>query len=417
MASASPEPIKRSLPARRNHLLAPEETPSHGDLVGKRRLGQTNLTVKPGQIGTTSATKPGNLGQFDYAHLRAPLPKNLKGSEIFAPQKHQPHPEAYFLMRRSVDGFISATGMFKLAFPWAQHAEEAAERDYIKSLRSSSQDEVAGNVWISESFALELAHDYNMVPWIVALLDETDVKNSDDAKKSIAPPPKYKLTASDKAHLLPREIARASTPGRGRGRPRATTPSKGATPATKAGSPRKQRTTKATKEANAAAAKEANASLQATLEKEAEAAELDSVESEKSINGEKASVKIESTTQVNGNSEITTTALKFELPGGSAELPPPTNPEQMIKEAQLMVEEAKKLEEPEGSSERGKPSKGKRKADEIADASDEVVDDEQQRVKRAKLLEQQLTRERVRNRALMGVAATLAIGAVIPFFV
>ena len=258
--------------------------------------------------------------------------------------------------------------------------------------------------------ALELAHDYNMVPWIVALLDEADVKNSDDAKKSIAPPPKYKLTVSDKAHLVPRETVRASTPGRGRGRPRATTPSKGATPATKALSPRKQRTTKAIKEANAAAAKEANASLQATLEKEAEAADLDSVESEKSINGEKASVRIESTTQVNGDSEITTTALKFELPGGTAEMPAPANPEQMIKEAQLMVEEAKKLEEPESPSGRGKSSKGKRKADEIDEESDGIGDDEQQPAKKAKLLEQQLTRERVRNRALMGVAATLAIG-------
>jgi len=68
--------------------------------VSKRRLGQTNLTVKPGQVGISSATKRENLGQFDYAHLRAPLPKNLKGSEIFAPTKHQPHPEAYFLMVR-----------------------------------------------------------------------------------------------------------------------------------------------------------------------------------------------------------------------------------------------------------------------------------------------------------------------------
>lgn len=103
--------------------------------------------------------------------------------------------------------------------------------------------------------ALELANDYGMVPWIAALLDETEVKNPDDAKKNIAPPPKYKLSASEKSNVLPWDRARASTPGRGRGRPRATTPSKSATPATKAGSPRKQRTTKAMKEANAAAPK------------------------------------------------------------------------------------------------------------------------------------------------------------------
>ena len=42
--------------------------------------------------------------------------------------------------------------MFKASFPWAKHAEEIAERDYLKSLSSTSQDEVAGNVWIPEAF-------------------------------------------------------------------------------------------------------------------------------------------------------------------------------------------------------------------------------------------------------------------------
>lgn len=72
--------------------------PADIELVKRRRLGQTNLAVKPGQVGTSNATKPEHLGLFDYAHLRAPLPENLKGSEIFAPQLHHPHPEAYFLM-------------------------------------------------------------------------------------------------------------------------------------------------------------------------------------------------------------------------------------------------------------------------------------------------------------------------------
>lgn len=42
--------------------------------------------------------------------------------------------------------------MFKLAFPWAKHAEEAAERNYIKTFPATSQDEIAGNVWVQESF-------------------------------------------------------------------------------------------------------------------------------------------------------------------------------------------------------------------------------------------------------------------------
>lgn len=42
--------------------------------------------------------------------------------------------------------------MFKIAFPWATHAEEKEERDYLKSLTSTSQDEIAGNVWIAPEF-------------------------------------------------------------------------------------------------------------------------------------------------------------------------------------------------------------------------------------------------------------------------
>lgn len=56
--------------------------------------------------------------------------------------------------RRSKDGYVSATGMFKIAFPWAQIADEKAERDYLKSRESTSQDEIAGNVWISPELGL-----------------------------------------------------------------------------------------------------------------------------------------------------------------------------------------------------------------------------------------------------------------------
>ena len=56
------------------------------------------------------------------------------------------------LQRRSSDGFVSATGMFKAAFPWAKHAEEDAEKEYIKAMTSTATDEIAGNVWISEHF-------------------------------------------------------------------------------------------------------------------------------------------------------------------------------------------------------------------------------------------------------------------------
>lgn len=69
-------------------------------LVDRRRLGQTDLSVRAGQVGTSNATKVENLGIFDYAHLRAPLPKDLSGSGIFSASKSVPIPDSYFLMVR-----------------------------------------------------------------------------------------------------------------------------------------------------------------------------------------------------------------------------------------------------------------------------------------------------------------------------
>ena len=92
------------------------------------------------------------------------------------------------------------------------------------------------------------------------------------------------------------------------------------------------------------------------------------------------------------------------MPSGSAELPLPENPEEMIEKAKEMVEEALKLDGESSSS------GTKRKAEELDDELDEDADEDSQPAKRAKLLEQNLKKERVRNRALIGVAATLAIG-------
>lgn len=47
-----------------------------------------------------SATKSDNMGTFDYAHLRVPLPKDLNGSGIFTLTRASTFPESYFLMVR-----------------------------------------------------------------------------------------------------------------------------------------------------------------------------------------------------------------------------------------------------------------------------------------------------------------------------
>lgn len=76
------------------HLIATVDE----ELLRCRRLGKTNLTVRPTVIGTSNATKPENLGPFEYAHLRVKLPRDLKGSEIFPSHNTQQQPETYFLM-------------------------------------------------------------------------------------------------------------------------------------------------------------------------------------------------------------------------------------------------------------------------------------------------------------------------------
>jgi hypothetical protein len=59
--------------------------------------------------------------------------------------------------RRSSDGFISATGMFKAAFPWASTEQEETEKSYIKYLPHTGPEEVAGNVWISPESGMRFA--------------------------------------------------------------------------------------------------------------------------------------------------------------------------------------------------------------------------------------------------------------------
>ncbi|WQF89924.1 Putative bouquet formation protein [Colletotrichum destructivum] len=135
---------ERRLPAKRNPLMV-EDGPSHNELVSRRS------------------------GVFEYVHLHAPMPKGI----FFGIFKSSP--DHYFLLRRIPDDFVSACGMFKATFPYAEASEEEVERKYIKSFATTCPEETAGNVWVPPEHALTLAKEYGISPWVRALLNPAKV--------------------------------------------------------------------------------------------------------------------------------------------------------------------------------------------------------------------------------------------------
>lgn len=300
-------------------------------------------------------------------------------------------------MRRSYDGYISATGMFKATFPYAEVAEEETERRYIKSLESTSTDETAGNVWIPPHHALELAQEYQILPWIKALLDNAPIEvnpTRETPPKTISSPPLF---------LLPNDSLSAPTPSRGRPR-RSASPSKIASPKKTAASTRQRKT--ASKSASVEpSAKAASKSLQQALKDAAGPSENSEVKEETK---EEAVVRVNVDTDVSVKEgvETTHTHVEVEMPANSPDLPLPEDTEAMIATAKEMVEAAVKAESV------GQSKSSKRKADDVEDDDEvegsEIVAAPAKKVK----VETELKKERVKTRALIGLSATLAIGYV-----
>jgi hypothetical protein len=379
--------------------------------------------VKAGQVGTSNSTKPKNLGTFDYAHLRAPLPKGIM-SGIF-----RPSPASYFLMRRSNDGYISATGMFKATFPYAEAAEEEMERKYIKSLDTTSSDETAGNVWIPPQHALELAAEYQIIPWITALLDNTpiDINQARDATpKTISPPPKF---------LMPETTLAPPTPSRTRSR-RSASPSKIASPRKIAGTARARRNA-----ARAESVKSESAEPPAQTQTPTNSSQIKEDSMEQSLDNETAMdtspiasleevkeeeseepkeepeadskeevvhVNVDTEVEVNGDIETTHTHIEVEMPGGSSELPLPEDTAAMIAKAKEMVEAAVADSNVTATT---SSNKLKRKVEETTDEEAAAEAETVAPAKKAKI-ESDLKKEKIKNRALIGISATFVIGYV-----
>lgn len=262
---------------------------------------------------------------------------------------------------------------------------------------------------------MELAEEYRLSHWVRALLDPRDIIQSpSSARKNIAPPPKFELSSLETPVLDAPVATRRSR--------RSASPSKALSPTKKIATPRRPRQTKAMKEASAANASAANAALQDALNSAASVADSNSVDGEKDSKSlddvpeeseQKVKVHVDSTVDVNGDTETTHTNVSVEMPVGLPELPLPEDTEAMIAKAKEMVAEANKLqaEQAEPSSAKSKAAAKKRKVEQLVEDDSEDIDAElpAQPAKKARVLESQLKREKVRNRAMVGITATLAI--------
>ncbi|KAH7150468.1 hypothetical protein B0J13DRAFT_289212 [Dactylonectria estremocensis] len=446
---------ERSLPAKHNPLMI-GEIPEYNDLVARRRLGQTKLTPKMVGIGEVEQA---SLGVFDYAHLRAPLPKGIV-SGIF-----KSSPNSYFLMRRSFDGYVSATGMFKATFPYAEAADEEVERKYIKSLATTSPEETAGNIWIPPHQALALAEEYQITPWIRALLDSAKipVTNAPDSPpKNITAPPKFDV-AKPQPQLAP--PTPSAIPRRSR---RSVSPTKSTTTKRATTSPRK-RSTRAKVEAVEAIAETSEAANGEVGGNKLGDVVITSTEFDPAIVLEARDgdlkLKVHTEGEITKNSEgVATkhTVNEAEVPLPTAGQPPSAEEiAQMIaaaqgdvqkqKEAEKKAEEERAEEEKvEGDDAEPKPvetpvsaKKSKRKAADISvsnkaakkaeeqakenglpeedeqskEDDEEANEDEQPRAKKVKKTktDAELRKEKVKNRALFGLGATVAVGAIVPW--
>lgn len=298
--------------------------------------------------------------------------------------------------------------MFKAAFPYAQQEEEAAEKAYIKSLPSTSTEEVAGNVWLHPDDALRLADEYGMRVWIEALLDaEPIVHGTNDPEKVIQSPPSYTASASiNGSARTPDKKSGGRRSGRARST-RSVSPSKAA--AARAPSER----VKATPGKRRGRKNQASVDESASVVSDVPNGDLkDIAESPEAV---KIHVeKIVDPTATNG-AEIETTKVEIEMPLGRPELPIPEDPQEMLAQARAMVQEAERINSPSKDLASKAKGKGKRKAADMIETTDEsgeiVQEDENVPAnKRVRVTEIELRKSKIRQRALAGIATTLAVG-------
>jgi hypothetical protein len=263
--------------------------------------------------------------------------------------------------------------------------------------------------------ALELAEEYGIKLWIAALLDPEPIAHGNsDATKHIASPPPF--AGEDSINGLGRtpggaekKDGKRSTRGARSLRsesPTATTKAKAS--ARKMATPRKARKARGTVNSIDETASIADDTAVTTngIHKEED-------------DSETVKIEVETTTVpvTNGatTDELTeSTSVRVSVPASHPELAagPPNDMDEMLQKARDMVAEAERLSRSTADATTLSPRQnGKRKADEITvEESEGALVEAEPTTKRAKVVEVELRKERVRRRALTGIAGVLALG-------
>lgn len=121
-----------------------------------------------------------------------------------------------------------------------------------------------------------------------------------------------------------------------------------------------------------------------------------------SVAGPTVKVQVDQEVEViNGDTEITHTNVTVEMPTGLPDLPLPEDTEAMLETARRMVAEAREID--------GAATASRKRGIEDVEPSDIDGELPVAPAKRARVLQEKLKREKVRTRAVIGVAASLAV--------
>lgn len=244
-----------------------------------------------------------------------------------------------------------------------------------------------------------MADEYGIKLWIAALLDPEPITHgTSDPKKSIQSPPPFSLKepVNGLGRSPEKPDGRRSTRGRSL---RSASPMKKDASTRKYATPRKTRKPRGTlkfDEEAAAIAEEAAESING---------DLATANARQSTENVKVEVETVMKPSPEGDEEIESTKVNIEMPAGLPELQLPNDAQEMLAQARAMVHEAEKINGASSSS-----AKGKRKAEEMVEDDEEEL--ELLPPKRVKAVQTELRKEKIKRRAITGIAAGLAFGYV-----